>query len=401
MKKMGMLFFSWTVSLVASMQAVAAEEASINPRVGSAGFSNVVFGGQTSSASGNDVVLNISHKCFGTNLRNVSSPVSPLSEITLQINAVEKGSPKNIVLKYPATILLNAGPGIQTLKNGGYKNLLVQSANNTIRVVVPVDIKATTDSKGDVHFDNDFSIKGFRFSQEVDPAANAQFGVRCPKCMVGNNPADYLAKTGALSAKARNSISRDKKTYDIQVDIPGQVGFCDGYYSPLMVFFDGKRPQFTAEVDFPLSPMSKSYWPEKGSSGAFIAYDENNDGKITTANELFGNSAGVNNGFEALRRFDSNSDGVIDEKDKEFKKLVLWADKNGDGVSTPNELKPLYKKIKSISLKYDGSTTYAVGERAEARQMSTFKYIHKGKTKDGVVVDYWFAPVKRSTLTQN
>jgi hypothetical protein len=76
-------------------------------------------------------------------------------------------------------------------------------------------------------------------------------------------------------------------------------------------------------------------------------------------------------------------------------------DKNGDGISTPDELKPLYKKIKSISLKYDGSTTYAVGERAEARQMSTFKYIHKGKTKVGVVVDYWFAPVKRSTLTQN
>ncbi|MFM6929283.1 MAG: EF-hand domain-containing protein [Bdellovibrio sp.] len=401
MKKMGMLFFSWTVSLVASIHAMAAEEASINPRVGSAGFSNVVFGGQTSSASSNDVVLNISHKCFGTNLRNVSMPVSPLSEITMEIDAVENGSAKKIVLRYPATILLNAGPSIQTLNSGGYGNLLVQSADNTIRVVVPVDIKASTDSKGDVHFGNDFSITGMHFTQEVDPLANAQFAVRCPRCHVNGNPADYVARTGGLNATAHRSVSRDKKTYDIKVDMPGQVGFCDGFYSPLMVFFDDKRPQFTAEVDFPLSPMSKSYWPEKGSAGSFIAYDENGDGKITTAKELFGNSAGVNNGFEALRRFDSNSDGVIDEKDKEFKKLLLWTDKDGDGVSKVSELMPLYKKIKSISLKYDGSTTYAVGERAEARQMSTFKYIHKGKTKNGVVVDYWFAPVKRSTLTQN
>jgi enolase len=57
--------------------------------------------------------------------------------------------------------------------------------------------------------------------------------------------------------------------------------------------------------------------------------------------------------------------------------------------------------VRATVILSDGSTTYAVGERAEARQMSTFKYIHKGKTKVGVVVDYWFAPVKRSTLTQN
>ncbi len=54
-----------------------------------------------------------------------------------------------------------------------------------------------------------------------------------------------------------------------------------------MVFFDEKRPEFTAEVDFPLSPMTKSYWPEKGSSGAFISFDTNGDGKITTSDELF------------------------------------------------------------------------------------------------------------------
>ncbi|MGE5085041.1 MAG: EF-hand domain-containing protein [Bacillota bacterium] len=399
MNKSRAMLLTWSMAMLASSTSFSAEQSSINPRVGSAGFANVVFGGQTASSDSNDIVFNISHKCFGTNLRNVSNPVSPLSEITIKIHAVDNGAPKDIELKYPATILLDAGPSVDVVNNGGYSSMVVQSAVNTIRVAIPSDLKVTTDSNGSVVVGSKFAIQSIQFSQVVDPIANAQFAVRCPKCHINGNPADYIAKTGPLAATVRKSISRDMKTYDIKVDIPGQVGFCDGYYSPLMVFFDDKRPQFTAEVDFPLSPLSKSYWPEKGSSGAFIVYDANNDGKITTSNELFGNSAGVENGFEALRKFDSNSDGVIDEKDAEFKKLKLWYD-NGDGISTAKELIPLYKKIKSISLKYDGSTTYAVGERAEAKQFSTFKYIRKGKVHEGTVVDYWFAPVKGKILTQ-
>ncbi len=68
-----------------------------------------------------------------------------------------------------------------------------------------------------------------------------------------------------------------------------------------------------------------------------------------------------------MRTFDDNKNGVIDAKDKSFKKLLLWYD-NGDGISTAKELKPLHKAIQRISLVYDGSTVSAVGERAQARQ---------------------------------
>ena len=48
------------------------------------------------------------------------------------------------------------------------------------------------------------------------------------------------------------------------------------------------------------------------------------------------------NGFESLKEFDSNNDGIIDEKDKEFTNLLLWQDKNG--ISETDELIKLSDK---------------------------------------------------------
>lgn len=56
------------------------------------------------------------------------------------------------------------------------------------------------------------------------------------------------------------------------------------------------------------------------------------------------------NGFESLKEFDSNNDGIIDEKDKEFTNLLLWQDKNG--ISETDELIKLSDKVKSINLNY-------------------------------------------------
>ena len=50
------------------------------------------------------------------------------------------------------------------------------------------------------------------------------------------------------------------------------------------------------------------------------------------------------NGFESLKEFDSNNDGIIDEKDKEFTNLLLWQDKNGNGISETDELIKLSDK---------------------------------------------------------
>jgi len=121
------------------------------------------------------------------------------------------------------------------------------------------------------------------------------------------------------------------------------------------------------------------------------------DGVISRADELFGDRDGEKaNGFEALRDLDTNGDGVISAKDRDFRRLVLWNDKNGDGVSQTDELIPLSKVgITSISLNYR-KVLRPIGRHAEEREVAEFTY----KTKDkgvlkGTVVDVWFAPVPR------
>ncbi|MGZ3747003.1 MAG: hypothetical protein ACXWRE_06540 [Pseudobdellovibrionaceae bacterium] len=90
---------------------------------------------------------------------------------------------------------------------------------------------------------------------------------------------------------------------------------------------------------------------------------------------------------------DSNNDGVIDAKDKEFKNLVLWKDKNGDGVSQPEELIKLSEKVIKISLKYSKDTVQPLGKNAEERERSFFWYRDgKGKIKKGAIIDIWIAP---------
>ena len=94
---------------------------------------------------------------------------------------------------------------------------------------------------------------------------------------------------------------------------------------------------------------------------AFIAIDKNNNGTIDNGSELFGNKSISNNayaytnpnaknGFESLKEFDSNNDGIIDEKDKEFTNLLLWQDKNSNGISETDELIKLSDKAEFTNL---------------------------------------------------
>jgi hypothetical protein len=46
----------------------------------------------------------------------------------------------------------------------------------------------------------------------------------------------------------------------------------------------------------------------------------------------------VADGYEALREYDSNADGVINADDKHFKELKVWKDKNSDGITDEGEL---------------------------------------------------------------
>ena len=94
---------------------------------------------------------------------------------------------------------------------------------------------------------------------------------------------------------------------------------------------------------------------------ALLAIDKNNNGIIDNGSELFGNksisdsafsyiNSSLNNGFETLKNYDSNNDGIIDSQDAEFDKLLLWQDKNSNGISETDELIKLSDKAEFANL---------------------------------------------------
>lgn len=94
---------------------------------------------------------------------------------------------------------------------------------------------------------------------------------------------------------------------------------------------------------------------------AFLALDRNHDGTINSGQELFGEQHGAKNGFEELRRFDLNGDGVIDRNDAVYSQLQLFKD-NGNGITEAGELVSLADAgIQEIRLGYQDVDLRAAG----------------------------------------
>lgn len=123
---------------------------------------------------------------------------------------------------------------------------------------------------------------------------------------------------------------------------------------------------FDLDADGVLDRVS---WPANGSDLAFVALDLNGNGRVDDGAELFGQYTGPGfaNGFEALREYDRNADGVIDASDAIWRSLLLWLDANHDGVSAPGEMHQAASLISALGLSYSWS-----GRRDENGNM--FRY---------------------------
>ncbi len=130
---------------------------------------------------------------------------------------------------------------------------------------------------------------------------------------------------------------------------------CKG--SPLVLDLAGDGVKPTAPADGVMFDMLglgqlKTSWIT--GDDALLALDRDGNGRIDSGNELFGEAtAGIphEDGFDALASLDNNSDGKVDTKDPVYKKLVVWQDRNGDGVSQKSELRSLNKAgVKSLGL---------------------------------------------------
>ena len=124
-----------------------------------------------------------------------------------------------------------------------------------------------------------------------------------------------------------------------------------------------------------------------------LALDLNGNGTIDNGAELFGNHTLLKNGekaangFDALAQYDDNGDGIINNKDKVWKKLLVWQDKVNDGVSQADELTAISKTgITAINLGYKNSST--VDENGNKHSQQSTVVWKDGKTTG--IDDVWF-----------
>ena len=366
--------------------------------------------GTVSRTGSDEITVKIINSCFGTNLRSVSNPLSPTSiiEARIPLQVVTSGSEPvtyDIWVKYPADLVTRRGMVAQPDGTvdpsvfGGVNGMSAALYGNAVQLKFKgrvVNIKNDSDGTPHTEVLSTVYLNTPSFIQHITscdgPPVYGNYGYSSytPTYPCGS----YMGQEGPLSASLQGvNIAGDSSSVEISVAFPGQTGFCGGYYSPLMLFFDDSRPKFSGQSEFQLSMAGKTFWVEAQSPGFFLVYDKNENKKVDGKEELFGDQDGNKNGFEELKALDSNHDGLISSKDKAWKKLYLWNDKNGDGISQPEELEPIHKRVNKISLKYKG-VQRAYGNTAQARQVGEFWFKdEKGKNKKGEVEDIWFLPI--------
>jgi hypothetical protein len=139
-------------------------------------------------------------------------------------------------------------------------------------------------------------------------------------------------------------------------------GFCELPNCPLIVDTARNGYRLTSVdngVRFDLNAdgiAEQVAWTRRDSDDAFLALDRNGNGRIDDGSELFGNytpaygdrsDVTTANGFEALKFTEGPSYGVseanrqIDARDAVFSRLLLWRDRNHNGLSEPDELLPV------------------------------------------------------------
>ncbi len=171
-----------------------------------------------------------------------------------------------------------------------------------------------------------------------------------------------------------------------------------GGHTPVVLDLDGDGVSLSGIADgasFDITGRGRPHrltWP-KGSD-ALLALDLDGDGAITTGRELFGNytldergKPSFAHGFEALAARDGNADGRIDALDTVFSRLLGWRDRDRNGRSRPDELRPLAELgVQSVSLAFEERTVRSGG--GLLKQWASYE---RADGSRGLAVDAWFS----------
>lgn len=375
-------------------ETIKASSTSVLPFTGP-NLNDVVLDSQliTNGSSGQTTNLDIIVSCFGTNLRSVPNPISENSKIFAKITYMTSTGTKTFEIGFPAKAAMKNFASTDTnqdltneakVQGGSTEKLNATLQGNMIRVylsearTIPVDVLATG---------TDFT-KLTALATKSEFLTNISFRQEVPN---QNDAIQFMAYTGPLTAASNWYAAENGKSLIMLASFPGENGYCGGYFSPLALKFDGDElPEVENSSRFPLfdNRGHKISWPTFKKEVYLLGLDKNGNGVIDNGSELFGDINNFPDGFKNLMFYDSNKDGVIDEKDPVFEQLRLWRDKNHDGKSTKSEVKTLKQMgVSSISLQYE-NTTNNLNENAKVIGPGEFTFkTKKGEVKKGRVWD--------------
>lgn len=225
------------------------------------------------------------------------------------------------------------------------------------------------------------------------------FDIPIGDALTGENYSEIIQKANRIQQCTITPLCEQAgESYDYEFTV----------YSPLVMDFkfEGK-PHLTDlfnGVHFDLDndgTVDKTAWI-KGHQTGLLSMDRNNDGLINNGSELFGQATPGNNGgngFQALAQLDTHRDGIIDQKDKMFSKLLIWFDINGDGISQSTELSSLAEKgVTEISLSYkrnEKNFAQSVND-SEIKYSARFKGPKVCGSKGCQIHDVYFGKAKSS-----
>lgn len=124
---------------------------------------------------------------------------------------------------------------------------------------------------------------------------------------------------------------------------------------------------------------------------ALLAVDQNGNGIIDDANELFGEQMG--DGFRTLAQYDDDRNGCIDQSDIIFNELLLWQDYNGDGFTNPGEI----QSFSSYGFSSINLSAVATDQQRQGNKVSHVSSVFRSDGSSAEIVDAWFKTDTYST----
>lgn len=190
-------------------------------------------------------------------------------------------------------------------------------------------------------------------------------------------------------------------TLNILVDASTTTTLTSSAVTPVVLDLDGDGAEFVgldAGVTYDYGGDGvREATAFAGADDGILAFDANNDGRVTDASEFVFGGNGLTDLEAVAARFDDNGDGVLDASDAAYAQFGVWQDANLNGVNDDGEFTTLADAgITSIGLVSDGIESEEANGDVTIFGQSVFTFAN-GQT--GAVADAGFV-TERQNRTQ-